>query len=109
MDVKHGEPHVREDLRMWRKRALKLEAEVARLRERDTEFQRRMRAVDDENERLQDGAALVLLKAAKCPDPNCDGEGMCCGEVPGYDGEPDLDCWQCQWCAERKALLGETE
>jgi len=31
MDVKHGEPHVREELRMWRKRALKLQARVEAL------------------------------------------------------------------------------
>ena len=47
-----------------------------------------------------------LLEAAKCPDPDCDGEGTCCAMVPGYDGEGDIDVWQCQWCHERKVLLG---
>lgn len=51
--------------------------------------------------------ALGLLKAAKCPDPACDGEGTCSGTRPGYDGEPDLDVWQCQWCEIRDRLVSD--
>ena len=51
--------------------------------------------------------ACRLLKLAKCPDEACDGEGTCSGIVPGYDGEADVDCWQCQFCAEREKLIDE--
>ena len=60
--------------------------------------------VREEFQRLREA-----LAKAKCPDPDCDGEGTCAAMVPGYDGEGDIDCWECQWCAERKALLGEME
>lgn len=54
-----------------------------------------------------------LLEAAKCPDEHCDGNGTCATgrTVPGYDGEGDVewDVWQCQWCDERKKLLGEAD
>lgn len=49
--------------------------------------------------------ARKLLCVAHCP--NCAGEGMYCAEVPGYDGEPDYDMVECEFCAERSALLGE--
>lgn len=49
--------------------------------------------------------ATRLLEEAKCPDPDCDGEGTCCRMGPGYDGEGDIDVYQCQWCHERKLLL----
>ena len=55
------------------------------------------------------GKLRTLLAKARCPDPDCDGEGTCAAMVPGYDGEGDIDVWECQWCAERKALLGEPE
>jgi hypothetical protein len=66
-----------------------------------------------------------LLRAAKCPDPDCDGEGMtmivttgttagCCG-VPLATGEccgnpvpepiQDFEPAPCQWCYERKEIL----
>ena len=50
--------------------------------------------------------AKKLLEAVKCPDGNCDGEGTCCAEKPGYDGEPDIDVWECEWCARRNQLIG---
>lgn len=46
-----------------------------------------------------------LLRLARCPDENCDGEGTCSKMAPGYDGEADIDVWQCQWCDERKRVL----
>lgn len=49
-----------------------------------------------------------LLAAARCPDDDCDGDGTCSRMGPGYDGEGDIDVWQCQWCAERAALLGDS-
>ena len=97
----------REELRMADKYIKELEAQVVALQNKCA---RRGLSPEDsdalqaENERLR-----VLLKVAQCPNQHCDGEGTCAGEVPGYDGEGDLDVWQCQWCAERKALLGEPE
>lgn len=52
--------------------------------------------------------ALRLLKHAKCPDADCDGDGVCSKLAPGYDGESDVDIWECQWCAERNVALGVT-
>ena len=47
-----------------------------------------------------------LLLLSKCPDEQCDGDGTCSRwPVPGYDGEADIDIWQCQWCDERKQVL----
>jgi len=46
-----------------------------------------------------------LLTLAKCPDTSCDGKGTCAGMGPGYDGEADVNWWECQWCAERKEVL----
>lgn len=51
--------------------------------------------------------ARKLLEVAVCPDDNCDKAGTCSRwPVPGYDGEADIDVWECQWCAERNAVLG---
>lgn len=50
-----------------------------------------------------------LLGLAKCPDENCDGEGTCAKLGPGYDGESDVDIWECQWCAERATILGRND
>ena len=54
-----------------------------------------------------------LLRAARCPDDCCDGEGTCASgrTVPGYDGEGDVDwdIWQCQWCDERRKVLDEAK
>lgn len=55
----------------------------------------------------------ALLKAAKCP--NCDGSGVvqievpihqCCNQ-PWPSGECCGEVEQCQWCAEREALIGD--
>lgn len=45
--------------------------------------------------------ALELLKAAKCP--NCDGSGAYMINMSSTNAELQ----QCQWCAERKALVSE--
>jgi len=46
-----------------------------------------------------------LLQLSKCPNTQCDKNGTCSGIVSGYDGEPDLDIWQCQWCHDRGKVL----
>ena len=46
-----------------------------------------------------------LLHLAKCPNEDCDGDGTCAKYGPGYDGEGDIDVWQCQWCHERAEVL----
>lgn len=53
--------------------------------------------------------ACKLLALAKCPDDECDGEGTCSKIAPGYDGEGDVDIWECQFCAERRAVLAGPE
>lgn len=45
----------------------------------------------------------VLLKVAKCPDPGCE-DGVIQHE--SWDGH--YDCYECQWCHERKALTLDT-
>ena len=47
-----------------------------------------------------------LLEQAKCPN-NCE-DGMYCIEVPGYDGEGDIEVVECQWCFEKDAYIKET-
>jgi len=42
-----------------------------------------------------------LLAFAKCP--NCDGSGATAVQV----AEGEWEAEQCQWCDERKALIGE--
>jgi len=43
-----------------------------------------------------------LLAFAKCPDEDCDGQGF--SVVPDGDGSAMQQ--QCQWCHERKELIG---
>lgn len=62
--------------------------------------------LESEIERLE-----ALLRAAKCPDPGCDGKGTVCrGEYQYENGAVEYDLVQCQWCDERDAALnGEQE
>ena len=50
-----------------------------------------------------------LLELAKCPDENCDGKGTCAALGPGYDGESDVDFWECRWCFERALVLNRND
>ena len=52
-----------------------------------------------------------LLKVAKCPDDNCDGNGtVLLGEYQHDNGEIEQHLEQCQWCCERDAALnGEAD
>ena len=47
--------------------------------------------------------ALKLLKVAKCPNAHCV-DGTC---QRGFDD--DYEVFECQFCHERKALLGTSE
>lgn len=58
------------------------------------------------NKTLDD--AKKLLAAAACPECK-DKSGAYAIEVPGYDGEGDLELVQCQWCTEVNALLGKED
>ncbi len=63
---------------------------------------------------------VKLLEKSKCPDVNCDGNGItftgakkvCCNNVRQIAEEeyecclhPNVEPVQCQWCDERKQLL----
>lgn len=48
--------------------------------------------------------ALELLKVANCPECE-DNSGAYCNEVPGYDGEGDIEMQQCRWCTEKAEMF----
>ena len=50
--------------------------------------------------------AKALLEAANCPECG-DNSGAYARECVGYDGEPDFEMVQCQWCDEKSVLLRE--
>ena len=59
--------------------------------------QDRLNQVDDDDRKIKD--LKGLLKVAKCPN-NC-----IKGAIPINVGD-DVELEQCQWCAERKRLVG---
>ena len=52
-------------------------------------------------------ALVALLKAARCPDENCDGKGTSWHVVMGGNGEAEQEQIQCQWCYERDAAMAD--
>jgi hypothetical protein len=50
-----------------------------------------------------------LLRAAKCPDENCDGKGVTWYAQLDGGGDPEQVQAQCQWCDERATALALLE
>jgi hypothetical protein len=48
-----------------------------------------------------------LLRVARCPDPNCDGNGSSWHAGWSGAGEPEQVQHECQWCDERTKALKE--
>ena len=53
MDVNSGEGNIREEVRVWRERALKLQAEIERLNKRHDDFLQEFWATNARNAKLQ--------------------------------------------------------
>ena len=63
-----------------------------------------------ENERLtaEGGIMRGLLRAAVCPDSNCNKSGTVCLGVHEHEsGELEYDIHQCEWCDRRKIAVSD--
>ena len=61
-----------------------------------------------QREALSSEGAIMrsLLKAAVCPDSNCDKSGtVCLGGHDHGDGDIEWDIHQCEWCDRRKTAV----
>ena len=63
---------------------------------RDYDYPRNRNAAQ-ESLRRRYRESMELLKLAKCPDHDCEGGAI--SNIDGWD--------ECQWCAERKELIGD--